>query len=116
MVFSPHSPMIRRRMMTEISRNERELELVALARRVLPGGSFGNLSADIVLAEGRGGRVWDVSGNEYVDYLLGSGPMFIGHSHPDVVAAVQEQIPRGGTFFANSEPGIRLAAAIVDAL
>lgn len=102
--------------MTEISRNERELELVALARRVLPGGSFGNLSADIVLAEGRGGRVWDVSGNEYVDYLLGSGPMFIGHSHPDVVAAVQTQIPRGMTFFANSEPGIRLAAAIVDAV
>jgi glutamate-1-semialdehyde 2,1-aminomutase len=102
--------------MTEISRNAQELELVTLARRVLPGGSFGNLSSDIVIAEGRAGRVWDVSGNEYVDFLLGSGPMFIGHSHPDVVAAVQAQIPRGVTFFANSEPGIRLAAAIVDAV
>jgi glutamate-1-semialdehyde 2,1-aminomutase len=102
--------------MTEISRNEQELALVALARRVLPGGSFGNLSSDIVIAEGRGGRVWDVSGNEYVDFLLGSGPMFIGHAHPDVVAAVQAQIPRGVTFFANSEAGIRLAAAIVDAV
>jgi glutamate-1-semialdehyde 2,1-aminomutase len=102
--------------MTEISRNEHELALVALARRVLPGGSFGNLSSDIVIGEGRAGRVWDVSGNEYVDFLLGSGPMFIGHAHPDVVAAVQAQIPRGVTFFANSEPGIRLAAAIVDAV
>jgi glutamate-1-semialdehyde 2,1-aminomutase len=102
--------------MTEISRNEQELALVALARRVLPGGSFGNLSSDIVIAEGRAGRVWDISGNEYVDFLLGSGPMFIGHAHPDVVAAVQAQIPRGVTFFANSEPGIRLAAAIVDAV
>lgn len=102
--------------MTKISRNEQELALVALARRVLPGGSFGNLSSDIVIAEGRAGRVWDVSGNEYVDFLLGSGPMFIGHAHPDVVAAVQAQIPRGVTFFANSEPGIRLAAAIVDAV
>ncbi len=102
--------------MTEISRNEQELALVALAQRVLPGGSFGNLSSDIVIAEGRGGRVWDVSGNEYVDFLLGSGPMFIGHAHPDVVAAVQAQIPRGVTFFANSEAGIRLAAAIVDAI
>jgi glutamate-1-semialdehyde 2,1-aminomutase len=102
--------------MTEISRNEQELALVALARRVLPGGSFGNLSSDIVIGEGRGGRIWDVSGNEYVDFLLGSGPMFIGHAHPDVVAAVQAQIPRGVTFFANSEPGIRLAAAIVDAV
>ena len=53
---------------TEISRNERELALVALARRVLPGGSFGNLSSDIVIGEGRAGRVWDVSGNEYVAY------------------------------------------------
>jgi glutamate-1-semialdehyde 2,1-aminomutase len=102
--------------MTEISRSEQELALVALARRVLPGGSFGNLSSDIVIGEGRAGRIWDVSGNEYVDFLLGSGPMFIGHAHPDVVAAVQAQIPRGVTFFANSEPGIRLAAAIVDAV
>jgi glutamate-1-semialdehyde 2,1-aminomutase len=103
-------------MMAEISRSERELALVALARRVLPGGSFGNLASDIVIREGRAGRVWDVSGNEYVDFLLGSGPMFIGHAHPDVVDAVRAQIPRGVTFFANSEPGIRLAAAIVDAV
>jgi glutamate-1-semialdehyde 2,1-aminomutase len=102
--------------MPERPRNAKELELVALARNVLPGGSFGNLNSDIVIAEGRGGRVWDVSGNEYVDFLLGSGPLFAGHCHPDVVAAVQAQIPRGVTFFANSEPGIRLAAAIVEAV
>ncbi len=102
--------------MADIARSEREMGLVALARRVLPGGSFGNLSSDIVIAEGRAGRVRDVSGNEYVDFLLGSGPMFVGHAHPHVVEAVQAQIPRGVTFFANSEPGIRLAAAIVDAL
>src|SRR6204780_708207 len=102
--------------MAVLSRNEQELALVTLARRVLPGGSFGNLSSDIVIAEGHAGRVWDVSGNEYVDFLLGSGPMFIGHGHPSVVAAVQAQIPRGVTFFANSEPGIRLAAAVVDAV
>jgi glutamate-1-semialdehyde 2,1-aminomutase len=102
--------------MTEQPRSENELALVALANRVLPGGSFGNLVSDIVIAEGQGGRVRDVSGNEYVDFLLGSGPMFVGHAHPDVVAAVQAQIPKGTTFFANSEPGIRLAAAIVDAV
>jgi len=102
--------------MTELSRSDKELALVAMARRVLPGGSFGNLSSDIIIAEGRGGRVWDVSGNEYVDFLLGSGPMFIGHAHPEVVAAVQAQIPLGVTFFANSEPGIRLAAAIVESV
>ena len=73
----------------ELKHSEEELELIELARRVLPAGSFGNLPADIVICEGRGGRVWDVSGNEYVDFLLGSGPMFIGHCHPDVIAAVQ---------------------------
>jgi glutamate-1-semialdehyde 2,1-aminomutase len=102
--------------MSELKRSDEELELIELARRVLPAGSFGNLPADIVVREGRGARVWDVSGNEYVDFLLGSGPMFIGHCHPDVMAAVQAQIPHGTTFFANNEHGIRLAAAVVDAV
>ena len=102
--------------MAEHRSSEHERDLVALALRVLPGGGFGNLASDIVIAEGFGGRVRDVSGNEYVDFLLGSGPMFAGHAHPDVIAAVQAQIVKGTTFFANSEPGIRLAAAIVDAV
>jgi glutamate-1-semialdehyde 2,1-aminomutase len=102
--------------MSELPRSEEELALIELAHRVLPAGSFGNVASDIVIREGRGGRVWDVSGNEYVDFLLGSGPMFIGHGHPEVMAAVQAQIPRGTTFFANNEHGIRLAAAIVDAV
>jgi glutamate-1-semialdehyde 2,1-aminomutase len=42
--------------------------------------------------------------------------MFIGHAHPDVTAAVLAQVPRGSTFFANNEHGIRLAAEIVDAV
>ncbi len=98
------------------TRGEEEQTLLDLAQRVLPAGSFGNLAADIVIRDGRGGRVWDVSGNEYVDFLLGSGPMFIGHCHPDVMAAVQAQIPHGTTFFANNEHGIKLAEAIVDAV
>ncbi|MGA2129767.1 MAG: aminotransferase class III-fold pyridoxal phosphate-dependent enzyme, partial [Xanthobacteraceae bacterium] len=74
------------------------------------------VSHESVLARGLGGRVWDVSGNEYVDYLLGSGPMLIGHAHPEVVEAVQDQLARGTTFFANNEPGILLAAEIVSAV
>ncbi|MGC8475088.1 MAG: aspartate aminotransferase family protein [Acetobacteraceae bacterium] len=102
--------------MTILPPNDRATALMETARRVLPGGSFGNLPGDLIIAEGRGARVRDVSGNEYVDFLLGSGPMFIGHGHPEVLAAVSEQLPRGTTFFANSEPGIRLAAEIVDAV
>ncbi len=102
--------------MTDPAKSDSELALIDLARRVLPGGSFGNLSGDIVVREGRGGRVWDISGNEYVDFLLGSGPMFIGHGHPDVLKAVQAQLPCGFTFFANNEHGIRLAAELVEAV
>lgn len=102
--------------MAGITKNAEETALIERARKVLPAGGFGNFAADIVIREGRGGRVWDVSGNEYVDFLLGSGPMFIGHGHPEVVEAVQAQIPRGTTFFANNEHGIALAEAIVEAV
>jgi len=96
--------------------SEAERELVETARRVLPAGTFGNVPHEVVIARGQGGHVWDVSGNEYVDFLLGSGPMLIGHAHPEVVAAVQGQLANGTTFFANNEHGIRLAAEIVDAV
>ncbi|MBT5667845.1 MAG: aminotransferase class III-fold pyridoxal phosphate-dependent enzyme, partial [Rhodospirillaceae bacterium] len=100
-----------------MSADTQEDELLRdMARRVLPGGSFGNAAADIIIREGKGGRVWDIDGKEYVDFLLGSGPMLVGHGHPDVMAAVQAQIPLGTTFFANNEHGIRLAADVVDAV
>lgn len=91
-------------------------DLIEQARRVLPGGSFGNMPAEVVLKEGRGGRIFDESGKEYVDFLLGSGPMFIGHAHPEVTAAVQAQVPLGTTFFGNNRHGIALAEAIVEAV
>ncbi len=97
-------------------RGDNELGLIATAKRVLPGGTFGNFAADVVIREGSGGRVWDESGNEYVDFLLGSGPMLVGHGHPEVTAAVQAQLPLGTTFFANNRHGIALAEAIVAAV
>jgi glutamate-1-semialdehyde 2,1-aminomutase len=97
-------------------RSDVELGLIETAKRVLPGGSFGNFTADVVIREGRGGRVRDESGNEYVDFLLGSGPMLVGHGHPEVVEAVQAQMPLGTTFFANNRHGIALAEAIVAAV
>ena len=91
-------------------------DLVEQARRVLPGGSFGNMPAEVILKEGKGGRIWDEAGREYVDFLLGSGPMFVGHAHPEVTAAVQAQVPFGTTFVGNNRHGIALAQAIVDAV
>ena len=95
---------------------EQEQSLLEKAQRALPGGTFGNMAADLIVTEGKGSRVWDQNGKEYIDYLLGSGPMIIGHGHPEVTAAVHAQLERGTTFFANNPQGIELAGAIVDAV
>lgn len=91
-------------------------EWIARARAVLPAAGFGNFDPNIVLARGKGARVWDEDGRAYIDYLIGSGPMLLGHGHPEVLEAVLEQIPLGTTFFANNARGIELAEVLVEAV
>ena len=91
-------------------------EWIARAGNVLPAGGFGNFDPGIIIARGEGSRVWDENGEEYIDYLIGSGPMLLGHGHPEVMESVFEQLPKGMTFFANNAKGIELAEAIVDAV
>ena len=98
------------------SQSDRERQLVERAHAVLPGGNLGNVAQDIVIERGEGSHIWDASGNEYIDYLLGSGPMLIGHSHPEVLDVVREQLSKGTTFFANNEFAIELAEEIVNAV
>ena len=93
-----------------------QAEWIARARDVLPAAGFGNFDADIVIARGEGSHVWDEDGNEYIDYLIGSGPMLLGHGHAEVMEAVFEQLPKGMTFFANNAKGVELAEAIVEAV
>ncbi|AXT27376.1 aminotransferase class III-fold pyridoxal phosphate-dependent enzyme [Ruegeria sp. AD91A] len=91
-------------------------EWIARANEVLPAGGFGNFDPGIIIARGEGSRVWDEDGNEYIDYLIGSGPMLLGHGHPEVMEAVLEQLPKGLTFFANNSKGIELAEAVIEAV
>ena len=95
-------------------------DLVQRAGRVLPGGVLGNhrgeSDLEFVVKEGRGAYLWDANGRRYFDYLLGSGPMLLGHAHPAVVEAVQRQIGRGSTYMLLSEPIIELAEEIVRAV
>lgn len=91
-------------------------EWVARAAAVFPAGGFGNFDPALVLARGSGARVWDVAGNEYLDLLIGSGPLLLGHANPEVQEAVFEQLGRGTTFFTNNEAGIELAEAICAAV
>lgn len=100
--------------------SSRENDLVERAFRVFPGGTLGNVylpkEEAIIIRRGQGSRVWDVSGKEYIDYLLGSGPMVLGHAHPAVVKAVQEAVAQGSTFFMTNEPAVLLAEEITRAV
>lgn len=91
-------------------------EWTAKAKEVLPAGGFGNFDHNVVISHGEGSHVWDEDGKEYIDYLIGSGPMLIGHGHPEVLEAVFQQLPKGMTFFANNAQGIRLAEEICAAV
>lgn len=93
-----------------------QTEILAKARKYLPAGHFGNISLDCVISDGRGGRVRDMAGNEYIDYILGSGPMLVGHAHPEVLAATHARLDRGSTFFAVNDAGVELAETIVQAV
>ena len=93
-----------------------QTDWIARAREVLPAAGFGNFDASIVIARGAGSHVWDEAGTEYIDYLIGSGPMLLGHGDPEVMETVLEQLPKGMTFFANNTRGIALAEAIVEAV
>jgi glutamate-1-semialdehyde 2,1-aminomutase len=97
----------------------REVSMTARpARSVIPGNSLGMLKLpddlSFVVARGQGTTLWTTDGRQFTDFVLGSGPMMIGHAHPRVVAAIQEQATRGTTFYTMNEMALRLAARIVD--
>ena len=106
--------------MARLKRTDEERDLLARAARVMPGGTLGNmrLAGDdaFIVRDGAGSRIWDVSGNEYIDYALGSGPMILGHAHPKVVAAAEEALRKGSTFFVENVYAVDLAERIVDAV
>lgn len=87
-------------------------ELVDRAKGVLPAGGLGHFDPGVIIREGKGARVWDEDGREFIDYLIGSGPMFLGHGHPEVVEAVKQQVEKGMTFFATNAAAIELAEEI----
>jgi glutamate-1-semialdehyde 2,1-aminomutase len=98
----------------------RSRQLLSTAATVLPGACLGQNSLppelSFVVDRGEGARLIDLEGRSYLDYVLGSGPLLLGHAHPAIVRAVQEQVARGSTFFWLSEASVRLAEAVVEAV
>ena len=106
--------------MSRLNRTPEEQTMIARASRALPGGTLGNVNMDpdygFIVASGKGSRIRDVSGNEYLDYLLGSGPMVLGHAHPKVIEAATEAMAKGTTFFAQNVYAVELAERIIEAM
>jgi glutamate-1-semialdehyde 2,1-aminomutase len=70
----------------------------------------------LVFAYGQGPRLWDVDGNEFIDYVLSWGPLILGHAHPSIVEILQRAAARGTSFGAPTELEAEMARLVVDAV
>ena len=97
--------------------------LFEAAKTCIPGGvnspvrAFRGVGGDPVFFErGKGAYLYDVDGNEYVDYVGSWGPLILGHAHPEVLAAISEAAAQGTSFGAPTEREVRFAAALCRAV
>lgn len=100
--------------------NTRDAALRARARAVVPGGMWGHQNAANLpegypqfFARAEGSRLWDVDGNEYVDFMCSWGPMILGYRHPAVEAAVARQLADGDCMNGPGEAMVELAEIMV---
>jgi glutamate-1-semialdehyde 2,1-aminomutase len=102
-------------------KTERSSKLYAQAAQVMPGGvsspvrAFRGVGGDpLFIARGEGPYLYDVDGNRYVDYVMSWGPLILGHAHPAVVEAIQQQATCGTSYGAPTELEIQLATLVID--
>jgi glutamate-1-semialdehyde 2,1-aminomutase len=101
----------------------RSREAFQRACRLIPGGvnsparAFGAVGGQpLFIARGEGPYLYDLDGNEYLDYVASWGPLILGHAHPRVVHAVEQAVRRGASFGAPTEAESQLAELIIDAV
>ena len=82
-----------------------------------PARAFGGVGGEpIFFQRGMGAHLWDLDGNDYIDYVGSWGPLILGHAHPRVVSAIQMAVERGTSFGAPTEAESELAELIVRAV
>ncbi len=93
------------------------------AFELLPGGvnsparAWGSVGGNPLFFErGAGSRIYDVDGNEFIDYVCSWGPLILGHSHPHVIEAARTAMLKGSSFGAPTELEVEAAQLIVDAI
>ncbi len=101
----------------------RSRKIFAAAQKVMPGGVNSPVRAfqavggePPIIAYGKGARLFDVDGNEYIDYMLSWGPLILGHAHPTIIAIIQRAAERGTSFGASTELELVMAQLVVDAM
>jgi len=92
------------------------------ASNYIPSGASSNMRTHlhephpVLFKQGSGSKVRDVDGNEYIDYLLAYGALILGHSHPRVVSAIEQQIRLGTMFGTTTELEIQVAKLVTGAV
>src|SRR5947207_9886320 len=101
----------------------RSRDAFARACAIIPGGvnsparAFGAVGGEpVFIARGEGPYLYDVDGNQYIDFVGSWGPLILGHAHPRVVRAVEEALRKGASFGAPTELETQLADLIIDAV
>ncbi len=88
------------------------------ARRTMPGGTNSNFRAwgerTVYVDRGKGGHVWDIDGNEYIDLRMGYGPVLLGHADERVDDYVHERMRRGVSFSLTSEDEVRALELVLE--
>ncbi len=92
------------------------------AVNLMPGGVNSPVRAfkavggnPLFISRAKGSRIYDVDGNEYIDYVLSWGPMIVGHAHPAVVGALRKAIEKGTSFGAPTPLEVELAEMVLKA-
>lgn len=103
-------------------KRDQSAQLFEKASKIIPGGVNSPVRAfrqvggtPIYFKSATGSRVIDADGNEFVDFCQSWGPLILGHSHPEVVAAVQEAAPRGLSYGACHAAEVELASLVLEA-
>lgn len=85
--------------------NELSEKFFSLAQNIIPGGVDSPVRAfkgvggtPFFVDRGKGSHIWDVDGNEYIDYVLSWGPLILGHAYPKIVSRLKETIESGTSF------------------
>lgn len=102
---------------------KRSDELFKQACGLMPGGvnspvrAFKSVGGDpLFVKKANGSRVWDVDGNEFIDYVASWGPLIFGHAHPQIVEAVQRQAELGTSYGAPTELEVELAERVISSV